>query len=65
MVEIIRLVYLGMSMTFSYEVGLIGLLERENVIVLNESLKLLCKRIVGVFCLVLRNFGLKCLFYFI
>lgn len=61
--EIIRSVHPGMSMTLSHEVGLIGLLERENATVLNESLKPLCKRTVGAFCSALRNLGLKCPFY--
>ena len=61
--EIIRSVHPGMSMTLSHEVGLIGLLERENAAVLNESLKPLCKRTVGAFCSALRNLGLKCPFY--
>ena len=52
-----------MSMTLSHEVGLIGLLERENAAVLNESLKPLCRKTVAAFCAALTNLGLKCPFY--
>ena len=52
-----------MSLTLSHEVGLIGLLERENAAVLNESLKPLCKKTVAAFCDALTTLGLKCPFY--
>ncbi|KAK2547285.1 putative D-/L-hydantoinase subunit A [Acropora cervicornis] len=61
--EIIRSAHPDMSLTLSHEVGLIGLLERENAAVLNESLKPLCKKTVAAFCEALRTLGLKCPFY--
>lgn len=61
--EIIRSAHPDMSLTLSHEVGLIGLLERENAAVLNESLKPLCKKTVAAFCEAFRTLGLKCPFY--
>ena len=61
--EIIKSTYPEMSMTLSHEVGLIGLLERENASVLNESLKPLCQQTVEAFCEALKTLGLKCPFY--
>lgn len=60
---IIKSVCPAMSMTLSHEVGLIGLLERENAAVLNESLKPLCHRTVKAFCGALSELGLKCPLY--
>ena len=39
-----------MSLALSHEVGLKGLLERENAALVNESLKPLCKKTVAAFC---------------
>jgi len=61
--DIIKAVYPDMSMTLSHEVGLIGLLVRENAAVLNESLRPLCQRTVSAFCRALMTLGLKCPFY--
>lgn len=61
--KVIKSVYPEVSMTLSHEVGLIGLLERENASVLNESLKPLCKQTVEAFCDALKTLGLKCPFY--
>lgn len=52
-----------MSLTLSHEVGLIGLLERENASILNESLKPLCQRTVAAFTRALYSLDLKCPFY--
>ena len=60
---IIKSVCPDMSMTLSHEVGLIGLLERENAAVLNESLKPLCHRTVKAFCGALNQLSLKCPLY--
>ena len=61
--DIIRSEYSDISMTLSHEVGLIGLLERENAAVLNESLKPLCQRTVSAFCTAMNQIGLKCPLY--
>jgi len=61
--DIIRAVCPDMSMTLSHEVGLIGLLERENAAVLNESLKPLCQRTLSAFRRALMTLGLKCPLY--
>lgn len=61
--ELIKSMYPDMSMTLSHEVGLIGLLERENASVLNESLKPLCQRTVEAFSEALKTLSLRCPFY--
>ena len=61
--EVIKSVYPDVSITLSHEVGLIGLLERENASVLNESLKPLCQQTVEAFCEALETMGLRCPFY--
>ena len=45
-------------MTLSHEVGQIGLLERENASILNESLKPLCKETVSALGQALKQLGL-------
>lgn len=61
--ELIKCAYPEMSITLSHQVGLIGLLERENASILNESLKPLCQQTVKAFCDSLRGLGLNCSFY--
>ena len=61
--DIIKSTCPDVSMTLSHEVGLIGLLERENAAVLNESLKPLCHRTVSAFCVALSKLGLICPLY--
>ena len=61
--NIIKSVSPDISVTLSHEVGLIGLLERENAAVLNESLKPLCQRTVKAFCTALNKLDLKCPLY--
>ena len=61
--KVIKSIYPEVSMTLSHEVGLLGLLERENASVLNESLKPLCRQTVEAFCDALKTLGLKCPFY--
>ena len=61
--EIVRKAYPDMSITLSHEVGLIGLIERENASILNESLKPLCQKTVTAFRSALHSLGLKCPFY--
>lgn len=57
--DIIKAAYPEMSITLSHQVGLIGLLERENASILNESLKPLCQQIVNAFCDSLEALGLN------
>ena len=63
MAEIIHAICPEISMTLSHEVGLLGLLERENAAVLNESLKPLCRRTVAAFRKAFLTLGLSCPFY--
>ena len=56
--DIIKSACPGISMTPSHEVGVIGLPERENAAVLNESLKPLCQRTVPAVCVALSKLGL-------
>ena len=51
------------SVTLSHEVGHIGLLERENASILNESLKPLCHETMTAFGQGLQQLGLNCPFY--
>ena len=61
--DIIKSAYPEMSITLSHQVGLIGLLERENASILNESLKPLCQQTVNAVCDSLEALGLTCSFY--
>ena len=61
--QIIKEVNSNMSVTLSHEVGLLGILERENAAILNESLKPLAHRTVRAFHNALNLLGLKCPLY--
>ena len=61
--QTIRQVSPNISFTLSHEVGLLGLLERENAAILNESLKPLAHKTVKAFQEALVSLGLKCPFY--
>eukprot|EP00794_Sanderia_malayensis_P007001 gene7000-7786_t len=61
--EIILDKYPEASVTLSHEVGHIGILERENASILNESLKSLSKSIVNGFERQLKGIGITCPFY--
>ena len=50
-------------MTLSCEIGQIGLIERENAAILNESLKPLCVKTVSAFRTALDKIGLTCPFF--
>ena len=47
----------------SHQLGLLGLLERENACILNESLKPLAKTTIAAFRQALDKLGLTCPFY--
>ena len=47
----------------SPQIGLLGLLERENAAIMNEALKPLAQRTVRAFRTALDDLGLKCAFY--
>ena len=51
------------SLTLSHKVGQLGLLERENASILNESLKPLCRQTVKAFRSALDLLGLNCGLY--
>ena len=62
--EIIKREYPEASFTLSHEVANVGLLERENSSILNESLKLLGKTVISALSRAVRNAGLKCPVFF-
>ncbi|XP_071820141.1 putative D-/L-hydantoinase subunit A [Apostichopus japonicus] len=62
--QIFRKHYSGVSLTLSSDVGSIGLLERGNAAILNESFKPLCNRIISALSLALRELKLDCPFFF-
>lgn len=61
--EITKEVYPEATVSLSHEIGHIGLLERENATILNESLKPLCKRTISGFQSALEEIGINCPFY--
>ncbi|XP_013405324.1 uncharacterized protein LOC106170126 [Lingula anatina] len=61
--EIIHKAYPACSITKSHTIGQIGLLERENAAILNESLKPISKQTVNAFRLALKQVGLSCPFF--
>ncbi|CAG5134190.1 unnamed protein product [Candidula unifasciata] len=61
--EITKEVYPKATVSLSHEIGHIGLLERENATILNESLKPLCKKTVSGFQKALSEIGICCPFY--
>ncbi|XP_014678133.1 PREDICTED: uncharacterized protein LOC106817941 isoform X1 [Priapulus caudatus] len=61
--EIIRSEYPDVTMTLSHLVGQLGLLERENAAILNESLKPLCRRTLEAFRGALDKLQLHCPFF--
>lgn len=62
-VEIIQKRFPEASVTASYEIGKIGLLERENAAILNECIKPLCHKTIKGFRSALDDLGLKCPMY--
>ncbi|XP_057316586.1 uncharacterized protein LOC130657611 [Hydractinia symbiolongicarpus] len=50
--------------TLSHQLGYLGLLERENATILNESLKVLCQKTIAGFKSAMQDIGLNCLVYF-
>ena len=60
--EFIKELYPEVSITLSHELGSIGLLERENAAILNESLKQLCKVTIKGFRDALDQLHLSCPF---
>lgn len=61
--EIIRQIYPRCSITLSHTIGHIGILERENAAILNESLKPLCYHTICAFRKTLSDLNLQCPFY--
>ncbi|XP_062592492.1 uncharacterized protein LOC134253934 [Saccostrea cucullata] len=51
------------SVTLSHHIGQIGLLQRENAAILNESLKPLCKETVERFNIAISEIGISCPFF--
>ena len=62
-VELIRDLYPEASITASHQVGKIGLLERENAAILNESIKDLCRETIIGLRNALADIGLSCPMY--
>lgn len=60
----IDMYYPEVSRTLSHEVGDVGLLERENAAILNESLKPYCQQTVTALEKELQQMGLRCPFFF-
>ena len=54
----------GITYTLSNTLGYLGLLERENATILNESLKVLCEKTVSGFRDSLQEMGLSCPVFF-
>eukprot|EP00117_Sycon_ciliatum_P028804 scpid21990/ scgid4210/ Uncharacterized protein MJ0964 len=61
--RIIREEFPDVSITMSHKVGRMGLLERENSAILNESLKSLCHHTILAFDRALQSLNLHCPFY--
>ncbi|XP_077991831.1 uncharacterized protein LOC144446032 [Glandiceps talaboti] len=61
--EILNKEYPDISFTLSHKVGELGLLERENAAILNESLKPLCIKTISAFENALKTLGLNCPLY--
>ena len=61
--DLIREHFVEASVTLSHKVGHMGLLERENAAILNESLKTLSQTTVSAFNEALRQLGLDCPLY--
>ncbi|XP_041468629.1 uncharacterized protein LOC121418693 [Lytechinus variegatus] len=61
--DFIREHYKEASVTLSHEIGQMGLLERENAAILNESLKPLCRQTVRAFSQALQELNIKCPFF--
>jgi DUF917 family protein/N-methylhydantoinase A/oxoprolinase/acetone carboxylase beta subunit len=57
---IIKSAFPEASVTLSHEIGQVGLLERENAAILNESLKPLCRKTIAGFKKVLLGMSLTC-----
>ena len=62
--ELIKQSFPHVTYTLSYELGQLGLLERESATILNESLKRLCHRTLKGFKQELTKIGLTCPIYF-
>ena len=62
--ELIKQNFPHVTYTLSYELGQLGLLERESATILNESLKRLCHRTLKGFKQELAKIGLTCPIYF-
>ena len=52
-----------MKCPWSLQIGLLGLLERENAAILNEALRPLAQQTIRAFRKALDDLGLKCAFY--
>ena len=52
-----------LSVTLSHNIGQIGLLQRENSAILNESLKPLCRKTIAQFNSALSDIGIRCPIY--
>jgi N-methylhydantoinase A/oxoprolinase/acetone carboxylase beta subunit len=61
--EIVRAEMPESFVTLSYEIGRIGLLERENATIINASLRGLAQRIVGSFRAALERLGIRAPFF--
>ena len=62
--EIIKSEYPEASFTLSHQIGNLGLLERENSSILNESLKPLSQNAISAFNQAIKDAGLNCPVYF-
>ncbi|XP_070579096.1 uncharacterized protein [Ptychodera flava] len=61
--EILQKEYPELSFTLSHKLGQLGILERENAAILNESLKPFCLQTITAFKAALRNLELNCPFF--
>jgi N-methylhydantoinase A/oxoprolinase/acetone carboxylase beta subunit len=62
--EIIRSEYPEASFTLSHQIANLGLLERENSSILNESLKPLSETAISAFTQAVKDAGLNCPVFF-
>ena len=58
--EILRQSITNVSITYSHQIGHMGLLERENAAILNESLKTLCSKTLSGLKTALNDIGVNC-----
>ena len=62
--DLIKKNYSDATYTLSHQLGFLGLIERENASILNESVKDLCKKTISGFKTGLAHIGLECPIFF-